>query len=384
MMALNAGSTLWLRSSPAPLPARSLAAPIRVYLEIGLRCNGNCTYCLNNAGSARPNELSTEELLRTIENCGRDGVFEVRLTGGEPTLHPDFRELARAVRSDGMALSINSNLLLDRSTRDQLAELGPDLLITSLDAAEGPHSKHRGEGYGLIAENVRHLRTAGVPLRLNCVLSRDTLPHIEQFIDTFAPLGCGFCFILVRPVGRAGEGFHPPPLSEMIPIVKMIEDKQRAYTNAYFSTSFHVVMDSELTVGGMPLTGCNAMQKSFNVNSDGAVLPCAFLAELSPHAFTLGNIRDDDFSVLPVWRESGLLHTLRQQSSDCNLRCIGFPRFRDDCLGTCVFMEIYSERTTHPDPYCRRSVEAFARELTGLLPARRDKPVAEGNLRVNG
>lgn len=384
LTALNAGSTLRLRRSPAPLPAKSLAAPIRVYLEIGLRCNGKCTYCLNNAGSARPNELSTEELLRTIENLGRDGVFEVRLTGGEPTLHPDLDKLARAVRSNGMALSINSNLLIDKTTRDRLIELGPDLLITSLDAAEEPHSKHRGEGYGLIVENVHRLRTAGIPLRLNCALSRDTLPHIEQFIDTFAPLGCGFCFILVRPVGRAGEGFHPPSLSEMIPTVKVIESKQRAYANAYFSTSFHVVVDRELTVGGIPLTGCNAMQKSFNVNSDGAVLPCAFLFELSHDEFTLGNIRDDDYSVLPVWRESELLHTLRGRSSEWNLRCIGCPRFKDDCLGTCVFMGIYSERTGHPDPYCRRSAKAFARELTGLLPARRDGPAAGSNVRTNG
>jgi radical SAM protein with 4Fe4S-binding SPASM domain len=384
MMALNAGSRLRLRSCPAPLPARSLAAPIRVYLEIGLRCNASCAYCLNDAGSARPNELSTEELLRTIENCGRDGVLEMRLTGGEPTLHPALYELARAVQSNGMALSINSNLLIDKNTRDLLIGLGPDLLITSLDAAEEPHSKHRGKGYGLIVENVRRLRTAGIPLRLNCVLSRNTLPHIEQFIDMFAPLGCGFCFILVRPVGRAGEGFHPPPLSEMIAIVKMIENKQRAYANAYFSTSFHVVMDRELTVDGISLTGCNAMQKSFNVNSDGSILPCAFLAELSHDAFTLGNIRDHDYSVLPVWRESELLHTLRQRSSECNLRCINCPRFRDDCLGTCVFMEIYSERTGHPDPYCRRSLEALARELTGVLPARSDGPVVESIVRMNG
>ncbi len=257
-----------------------------------------------------------------------------------------------------MALSVNSNLLVNKDTLDRLIELGPNLLITSLDAAEGPHAKHRGKGYGFIVENVRRLRKADIPLRLNCMLSGDTLPHIERFIDEFASLGCGFCFILTRPVGRAGEGFRPPPLSEMIPVVQMIEDKQGAYATVYFSTSFHVVMDRELTIGGINLTGCNAIQKSFNVNSDGAVLPCAFLYELSQEAFTLGNIRDEDYSVLRVWRESELLRTLRRRSSECNLRCIECSRFRSDCLGTCVFMELYSERTGRPDPYCQRSMEA--------------------------
>jgi MoaA/NifB/PqqE/SkfB family radical SAM enzyme len=360
LTALSSGSTLRLRSSPTPLPVDSLAAPIRIYLEICLRCNANCDYCLNDAGSARPQELSTEELLCTIESLGRDGIFEVRLTGGEPTLRPDFYELARAVQLNSMVLSVNSNLLIGRGTLDHLIELGPDLLITSLDAAEEPHTKQRGKGYDSIVENVCRLRQADIPLRLNCMLNGNTLPHVERFIDKFASLGCGFCFILTRPVGRAGEGFCSPALSEMIPVVQMIEEKQRVYKNVYFSTSFHVVMDRELTIGGINLTGCNAIQKSFNVNSDGAVLPCAFLYELSPDTFTLGNIRDHGYSVLRVWRESELLRTLRRRSSECNLRCIDCSRFKSDCLGTCIFMGLYSERTERPDPYCLMSVDAAA------------------------
>lgn len=384
LMALANGSTLQLRSSPDPLPVDSLAAPIRIYLEICLRCNANCNYCLNNAGSARPDELSTAELLRTIENLGRDGILEVRLTGGEPTLHPDFYELARAVQLNGMALSVNSNLLVSRGTLNRLIELGPDLLITSLDAAKEPHTKQRGKGYEVIVENVRHLRKEGIPLRLNCMLNRDTLPHVERFIDEFASLGCGFCFILTRPVGRAGEEFSPPLLSELIPVVQMIEDKQRTYTDTYFSTSFHVVMDRELTIGSINLTGCNAIQKSFNVNSDGTVLPCAFLYELSQDAFTLGNIRDNDYSVLYVWRESELLRILRRRSSECNQRCIGCSRFKDDCLGTCVFMELYSERTGRPDPYCQRSVKAAARGLACSRPAITATLAREGRVRRDG
>jgi radical SAM protein with 4Fe4S-binding SPASM domain len=355
LAALAGGSTLRSRPSPAPLPADTLTAPIRVYLEVCLRCNAHCTYCLNDAGSARPGELSTAELLRTIDHMSRDGVFEVRLTGGEPTLRPDFHDLARAVRKSGMALSVNSNLLMNRERLDRLAALRPHLLITSLDASRAPHTRHRGKGYDTIVENVRRLRGAGVPLRLNCMLSGDTIAHVEPFIDEFAPLGCGFCFILTRPVGRAGTQFRPPPLSKLIPVVQTIEDRRRAHPELYFSTSFHVVMERELTLGGVHLTGCNAIQKSFNVNSDGTVLPCAFLYELSPEAFALGNVREHDYSVLPIWRESSRLRTLRRRSSATNLRCIGCPRFKRDCLGTCVFMEIYAERTGQPDPYCRLS-----------------------------
>ena len=360
---LNRGGTLRLRTSPKPLPTDSLAAPIRIYLETCLRCNGHCRYCLNNAGTQRPSELSTEELQCIIENLGRDGIFEVRLTGGEPTLHPGFFDLAHTVQKNDMALSVNSNLLINGTMLDRLIQLHPDLLITSLDATEEAHSRQRGKGYQGIVENVHHLRRANIPVRLNCTLSRDTLIHIERFIDEFAPLGCGFSFILIRPVGRAKDEFNPPPLSDMIPVIQMIESKRQEYRDSYSSTSFQIVLDRELTIGRINLTGCNAIQKSLNINSDGTVLPCAFLYELSPAEFALGNVRDDNYSVLRIWRESEMLRRLRQQSSDCNIKCIHCPHFRQDCLGTCIFMELYSTLTKNPDPYCKVSMELFQQQV---------------------
>lgn len=349
-------------STKHPLPLDSLAAPIRVYFEISLICNGKCTYCLNSAGRVRPNALTTDEMLLTINNLGKDGVFETRLTGGEPTMYPEFRRLAQSVRQNNMTLSVNSNLLVNESTLNTLIDLHPDLLITSLDAEKTTHRKYRGEGYDLIVRNIRLLRMANINTRLNCMLSIESLPHIEKFIDEFAPAGLGFCFILSRPSGRGQQGFSPPAISEMIPVMNMLEQKRKEFHQTYFNTSFHVVMERELTIGGVNLTGCNAIQKSFNVNSDGAILPCAFLYELDPKRFTLGNIRDREcsYSVLPIWRESELLRTLRQQSAQCNIQCINCARFKCDCLGSCVYMSLYSQICNAPDPYCLRSIETFA------------------------
>lgn len=348
----TAGYGLRLRSTPPPLPRDSLAAPVRIYLEIGLRCNANCRYCLNNSGSARPGELSTGEMLRLIENLARAGVFEVRITGGEPTLRSDFYQLAQAVRAHGMALSVNSNLLVDDKTLADLIELGPSLLITSLDATEKTHATNRGAGFHRIARNARNLRAAGVPVRLNCMLSQHTLWHIESFIDEFAPIGCGFCFILNRPVGRAAGEFKAPPLADLMSSAESIASKARMYPDCYFSTSFHVIMPQELVIEGINLTGCNAIQKSFNVNSDGQILPCAFLYELSPSEFGLGNVRDHEYGILEVWRHSKRLRELREQSARSNARCIQCRNFGKNCLGSCVFMELYSKLSDKPDPYC--------------------------------
>ena len=345
-----------------PLPLDSLTSPIRVYFEISLMCNGSCTYCLNSSGHVRPNALTTDEMLLIIDQLGKDGVFETRLTGGEPTMYPEFELLARSVREHNMTLSINSNLVVNESTLNTLIDLHPDLLITSLDAEKSAHTKYRGKGYDLIVRNIHLLRKANINTRLNCMLSPESLPHIERFINEFAPAGLGFCFILSRPAGRGQQGFSPPSLSEMIPVMDMLEQKRKEFPQTYFNTSFHVIMERELTIGGVNLTGCNAIQKSFNVNSDGAILPCAFLYELAPERFTLGNIRDSQcsYSVLPIWRESELLRTLRQQSAQCNIRCINCVQFKHGCLGSCIYMSLYSQICNAPDPYCRKSIDAFS------------------------
>ena len=258
-----------------------------------------------------------------------------------------------------MSLSVNSNLDVTQETVNLLLNLHPNLLITSLDADACTHEQSRGSGYQRIVANIRKLIDAGVAVRLNCVLNHATLPNIGVFVDKFAPLGCGFCFILLRPVGRAGVCFTTPPLQELIQAVDVINKKRIEYPQSYFSTSFHVIMEEELIIDGINLTGCNAIQKSFNINSDGTVLPCAFLYELSKQTFSLGNIRNTEYSVLPIWQQSTLLCELRKQSAATNARCISCSHFKSDCLGSCIFMELYSKQTGCIDPYCKLSTESI-------------------------
>lgn len=350
------GSSISVKQPHSDFPLHTIAAPIRIYFEATTLCNAQCGYCLNNSGLARPNTLNTEEILKTIQQLGNDGVFEVRLTGGEVSILNDFEQISREVRDCGMTLTINSNLMGKPSDIDNIEKINPNLLITSLDANESSHKSGRGKGYRQVVNNVLRLREANISVRLNCALQTSTLDHVESFIDEFAPLGCDFCFILLRPVGRASTKFSPPSISKLMRCVDVINAKRETYPNNYFSTSFHVVMEKELVVGGINLTGCNAIQKSFNINSDGSVLPCAFLYELSKKKFSLGNIRDNGYSILPIWRNSGLLQELRKQSASCNTRCIGCNHFKKDCLGSCVFMDLYSKHTGKPDPYCQISM----------------------------
>ena len=62
----------------------------RIYLT--LRCNLLCPYCSNGSGVVVGEELDAKAWLKVIANLPTQGVC---FTGGEPTLHPGFYEIAR-------------------------------------------------------------------------------------------------------------------------------------------------------------------------------------------------------------------------------------------------------------------------------------------------
>ena len=80
-------------------------------LEITERCNYNCRHCFNAADSGAPSaELSLAEIGRVLDELRACGVQNVKLTGGEPTLRPDFPEIVRMIREKELYLySVNTN-----------------------------------------------------------------------------------------------------------------------------------------------------------------------------------------------------------------------------------------------------------------------------------
>ena len=116
-------------------------------LEITGKCNYNCLHCFN-AKDNRPlmAEMSADQIRSLLKEAAAAGVQAVLLTGGEPLLHKDFREIIREVyRLDMFIHEINTNgSLLDRDTIQFLRSFGkPPEIKISFDGL-GYHDWIRG------------------------------------------------------------------------------------------------------------------------------------------------------------------------------------------------------------------------------------------------
>jgi|EP01043_Picozoa_sp_COSAG02_P016795 uncharacterized radical SAM superfamily Fe-S cluster-containing enzyme len=110
------------------------------YLRISLteKCSLRCTYCMPAEGvplQPKDNILSTDEVVRLAEMFVAAGITKIRLTGGEPLVHPDIVDICQRIGAlPGLKdLGITTNGLVLEKKLPALQAAGVNQLNVSLD-----------------------------------------------------------------------------------------------------------------------------------------------------------------------------------------------------------------------------------------------------------
>lgn len=367
---LTAGGEIDYELWPAagPLPAGMLRSPIRLYYELTRGCNLNCSYCFNGSGPGKqfPDELSSDEALRIIDGLRRDHVPELRLTGGEAVTRADACALIAHARSVGLAVSLNSNGVYGEELARRVVQAGPNLIIVSLDGIdEGVHTELRGKNQGAVLRTLELYRQAGMKVRVNISLNRQTIAGdlIERSVRHLAGRGLEVCLILLRPSGRAtAEMVRESFLlaDELHRFVARIQTLREQLPGTRIQTSFDIISPREVKPApDLDLNTCAAGIAGCNINSRGEFASCAFLAEMDP-AFNWGTIRETGYSVLPFWRGDPRLRLFRERSVAKAKGCLSCEYYLTRCQGTCIVQEYWRDLAPGRfDPYCLKEVEAY-------------------------
>ena len=204
------------------------------YLRISLtdRCNLRCVYCMPKEGlqwQAREEQLSVDELVRVVETAAQGGVRRIRLTGGEPLVHPKIVEIVQRIASirEIEEVSLTTNAMLLERLAHPLAQAGLSRVNISLDTLDPERFKRITRGgdidrvwRGLAAAERAHL----APVKLNTVIVRglndDELTALARLT---LENDWHIRFIEVMPIGNAqawGEGF-PSPQGRYVSVQEM-------------------------------------------------------------------------------------------------------------------------------------------------------------------
>ncbi|HLF29098.1 MAG TPA: GTP 3',8-cyclase MoaA [Anaerolineae bacterium] len=150
------------------------------YLRISLtdKCNLRCVYCMPEEMFFQPTAdlLKRDEVLRLVRLFVELGVDKIRLTGGEPTVHPDLIPIVRGIRDAGVhRISMTTNGLRLAQLAGPLKAAGLERVNVSVDTLD-PAKFHRITRWGqldAVLSGIYAAEAVGLtPLKINAVVAR--------------------------------------------------------------------------------------------------------------------------------------------------------------------------------------------------------------------
>ena len=160
---------------------------IIVVLELLSYCNLNCSYCFYHEKKHSKARLSLEEIYHQIDNFQSDEIGKLVLTGGEPTLHPNFLEIAQYAIAKIPKVSVCTNgVILHEKLEEQVIELELTTYTISIDShVKRIHDKIRGQ-IGALEQTVdflTKLQKKKKNISLHITLHVDNVDQIHETVD---------------------------------------------------------------------------------------------------------------------------------------------------------------------------------------------------------
>jgi 7,8-dihydro-6-hydroxymethylpterin dimethyltransferase len=189
-------------------------------VELTDRCNLTCPICYADSGSEhqqhRSLELIESMLDAIVANEGEPQI--VQLSGGEPTIHPEFFQVMDLVKTKPIKhLMINTNgirIAKDREFCDRLSQYMPGIEVyLQFDSFEAAALKElRGVDLRAVREQaIAHLNEFNISTTLVVTLKKGLNDHeIGKIVDYALQQKCvrGVTFQPIQVAGRL-EGFNP-------------------------------------------------------------------------------------------------------------------------------------------------------------------------------
>jgi radical SAM protein with 4Fe4S-binding SPASM domain len=361
--------------------------------ELTLACDMRCRHCGSRAGKKRDRELSTRELFDVADQLSELGCERATLSGGEPTLHPDWDEVARRLRRGGVRVNIISNgwSWTPEHTRRAI-DAGLENVAFSLDGPLEAHDEVRGKpgSFARVEAAMADCVAQGAPVTVVThinALNKRSLPGFHAWLSD---RGVSSWQLQVgNPGGTMSEsrGLVIPPEDLLWLVPQIAEMKQSgprrpvifpADNIGYYGKFERILRDRGATICFW--IGCRAGCQVIGIESDGNVKGCLSLpsARNGVRDFVEGNLRDTTLRAL--WtREGAFAYNRNDQLQRLEGFC-GKCRFRDICRGGCSWSAFTRSGSRFDNPMCFYRV-AVEHQRWELIP---DAEVDMGELDVGG
>ncbi len=158
------------------------------YLRISLteKCNLRCTYCMPEQGvplTPSAQLMTADEIYQIAKIFVRHGVTKIRLTGGEPLVRKDFKEIVEKLATLGASMALTTNAVLIDRFLPTLKAASIQKINVSLDTLRPERFQKitLKATFEAVQQNIDRLLQEGFELKLNVVLLKGV--NDDEIID---------------------------------------------------------------------------------------------------------------------------------------------------------------------------------------------------------
>lgn len=288
-------------------------------IELTSKCNERCVHCYI-PHECKLDSISDELYYKTLEELSNMGVLDLTLSGGEPMMHPNFKEYLLAAKNYDFSVNVLSNLtLLTDDIVDAMKSLRLSSVSVSLYSMVPEHhdsiTKVSGSWKKTVA-SIEKLIANDIPLQVNC-------PTMKQNKDDFADV-LKWCnkrkvrantdYIMMAKYNHDCSNLeYRLSLDEVADVIKSVTFDNKDYQRIVLSPDFveqceRMEIDKNSRVCGVGVSACCMV-------ANGNVYPCAGWQD-----YICGNLTKT--SLKDIWENSPKMKWLRERRRGDFKECI--------------------------------------------------------------
>lgn len=347
-----------------------------IYFYLTEGCNLKCRHCWIapkfQSKNAKWPSLDFE-LFKDIVKQGKElGMTGVKLTGGEPLIHPDIDKILDHIKEQDLMLTIETNgVECTSAIAEKIAQCNKPFVSISLDGTDAEtHEWVRGVAgcFEAALTGIRNLVKAGIrPQIIMSVMSRNK-NQMEAMVRLAEKENVNSVkFNLVTPTAR-GEQMHDA--GQTLLMQELVELGHWVENTLAPSSGIRVVYSHPVAFRplGKMLTQTSGRCGIFGiigVLGNGKYALCG-IGETVPELI-FGHAAKDKLD--GIWNNSKVLNDIRQGIPSKLHGICGDCIMNAQCLGSCVAMNYYRHKDLFaPQWYCEEAQKA------GLFPKSRLRP----------
>lgn len=262
--------------------------PISVELHLTDNCNLNCGWCTDKELRKNKAVLDYQVIKRLFREFWQHGTGVTLEGGGEPTLHPDFREIVEAGKASNIDMGLITNGTIDIS--DCIDKL--KWVRVSLDSSTNDEYK-REKGvdcFDRVLGNLEKMSNArkctDTFLGVGYVLTTRNQSNLIELIRTIGDIGVDYIYL--RPVEEAGN--ITPSLENLLDLRKKLAELTAETRIKYMLAISDRVVDKNAGLA------CIAHSLTSIIHANGDVALCE---KRRADGIIVGNINESSFA--EIW-----------------------------------------------------------------------------------